>query len=156
MGYTHNWTPKNVSNSKFGEFAEKCETLKDKLPDDIKIRCGMGEREPVFNSNEVWFNGDGENDLAHETLLLEPQSTKWSFCKTARKPYDLLVCGCLLLAHFMLDYEIASDGDISDWYEASLWFNESQNDFIVTPKKLIELFGDDYDNKFQDEHPELF
>lgn len=43
----------------------------------------------------------------------------FAFCKTARKPYDLLVCSTLLLyKHFWPEVQISSDGDFEDWESA--------------------------------------
>jgi hypothetical protein len=73
-----------------------------------------------------WLDAKSEdeslNDLGHETFVIErkarPQEghrkdedTLFSFCKTARKPYDLMVQACLILYKH-------SDGEMDDWTEA--------------------------------------
>ena len=70
------------------------------------------------------------NDLGHETFVLErkawkqadhrpSENTLFSFCKTARKPYDLMVQACLILyKHYFPYVHIHSDGDMDDWTEA--------------------------------------
>ena len=56
--------------------------------------------------------------LDHESFFLTPETTNWNFCKTARKPYDLLVCAVLLSAYNILGYELSSDGGFEDWQPA--------------------------------------
>lgn len=79
----------------------------------------------MINESQVWFNGDEKKGLDHETFDI-----KWypsggevnDFCKTARKPYDLLVCVSLLAFKKTFDnpdvFTISSDGDNSDWVVA--------------------------------------
>ena len=129
MGYTHYWTPKKVSFGTWLDFLKKAKKLKDNLPQfsenaggyyatkdaDTKL-CGWdGTGAPIFSIDRICFNGDAEYEVDHETFLIGPEETEWNFCKTARKPYDLMVCAMLLLAHNELGYEISSDGDYDDW-----------------------------------------
>jgi hypothetical protein len=88
----------------------------------------------------IVFNGAGSHggeDLGHETLVLfrriedaereEPwrrgQRPLFQFCKTERKPYDLVVCALLILVgRFAPDaFTIGSDGDPADWQPALDW-----------------------------------
>lgn len=114
-------------------------------------------KSPKFTKDLVYFNGgdtgvrvkkgkyweeaypDGTTEefpkLSHETFVLKRQGDG-GFCKTARKPYDLMVQACLilLLAHFPKDAKVSSDGDSDDWYEAT--------EFVKThikSKKLASL-----------------
>lgn len=118
MGYTHYWTSKIATEDKFKEFASTCKKLYKTLPDTIVIRGGNGKGKPLFRNDEVWFNGDGERSLSHETFCIELEDNGWSFCKTGRKPYDILVCAVLIAAHEILGYDITSDGDFEDWKPA--------------------------------------
>ena len=135
MGYTNYWTPKKVSAKKFKEFSDMCKKLHDNLPETtdiaggyyadnvIKIGEGMGEGgKPEFTKDTVRFNGVGE--LSHETFSIVLNDNEWNFCKTARKPYDLLVCSCLLASAEILGYEISSDGNLDDWKPAIEFYNE--------------------------------
>ena len=78
----------------------------------------------------ICFNGDEKNGLDHETFYLErreykdfSRSNTFSFCKTARKPYDLLVCAVLILIHTYAPESryISSDGNADDWLAAYRW-----------------------------------
>ena len=104
-------------------------------------------KNPVFNKDKVWFNGtgitkrikvkdeegrgywqdvidnvpDNLKDLGHETFILKRKYSEgdWTFCKTARKPYDLMVKACLILyKYYFSDVQISSDGDEEDWQQA--------------------------------------
>ena len=89
------------------------------------IRGGLGEGKPMINESEVWFNGDAKTEMDHETFDI-----KWypdggfdkGFCKTARKPYDLLVCVSLLAMNEAFKgteaFNFSSDGDNSEWATA--------------------------------------
>lgn len=87
--------------------------------------AGMGSR-PELSSEAVCFNGVKAN--SHETFLIErvfsgpptPRHGYWTFTKTARKPYDLAVTACLILArhHFGVHFLVTSDGEDADWNAA--------------------------------------
>lgn len=96
-----------------------------------------GKGEPTFNYDEIRFNGTDEGDMGHETFTLERvrtplrdwQGNTWErpkngyfydFCKTARKPYDFVVCLVLIAARYHLVDSITldSDGGEDDWAPA--------------------------------------
>ena len=130
MGYTHYYTPTTVTTDKWKEFVDTCKKLHKNLPsktntaggyyeDEIlKICDGMGEGEPQIDLDGIIFNGNEDKGLAHETLLIGKDDIDWSFCKTARKPYDLLVCAVLIAANEILGYDVSSDGNFEDWKPA--------------------------------------
>ena len=78
---------------------------------------------PEFTSVLIRFDGSP----AHETFAIERTVTQsswrmdeplaFTFCKTARKPYDRVVTAALILAkhHLGADITISSDGDPDDW-----------------------------------------
>lgn len=155
MGYTHYWTPKKSSPKKFKEFSDTCKRLYENLPETsktaggyysgekIEIGDGMGElsetNKPEFSETAVIFNGVGRN--SHETFAIEHKDTKWAFCKTARKPYDLLVCACLIAAADILGYKLKSDGCYEDWHPAISFYksnvkNTDKRKYIVNEGKL--------------------
>ena len=88
----------------------------------LTIKGADGTGEPLFCPYDgIIFNGDSSIDMDHETLCLIPFDTDNLnfFCKTARKPYDLLVKAVLISAkrHFGKNMTLDSDGEISDWKE---------------------------------------
>lgn len=117
---------------------------------DIKLADGVGEGWPEINERRIWLNGPLVGDLAHETLLIDPEPwklwdqqaalghTDWAdyerglfdsrgfiagFCKTARKPYDIAVASILLRCRDVAPaaFVIASDGHWqADWNRGAL------------------------------------
>lgn len=99
---------------------------------------GNGYGEPVFKSDVICFNGDGEHQQGYETFCIDFQNGFSTFCKTARQPYDVAVCIALLCFkhYFGDDFQFSSDGDveqgeegwkrakkITDEYFAEEWIN---------------------------------
>lgn len=89
------------------------------------IRGGLGEGKPMINESQIWFNGDEKTEMDHETFGIKwypDGGTAKDFCKTNRKPYDLLVCVSLLAMYEAFKgtgaFTFSSDGDNSDWKTA--------------------------------------
>jgi hypothetical protein len=132
MGYTHYWSfdPNKVSNTEDLRKRFKRASMQIKKfeawitaykSEVYKICGGLGKGKPIFNETEIWFNGDASQQLDHETFSMHwsrptSQGGYRDFCKTARKPYDLLVCFALLtFAEIFPDaFEYSSDGDMED------------------------------------------
>ena len=79
----------------------------------MKLFDLSGDEEGILYTDEFFgFNGDASKGEDHETFAFEIGQSKSYFCKTARKPYDLAVCLCLLTIKFHLKgTEISSDGE---------------------------------------------
>jgi len=145
MGYTSYLSrTKTLDKKTWKKFLEEVKLIYNQLPkvsynagghykdSELVIKGGNGEGEPIFNDNLICFNGSNQNDLSHETFVIERKfkPNNWqdpddkgryvTFCKTARKPYDLLVCLCLIsVKYFYGDkIEVSSDGEIEDWKHA--------------------------------------
>jgi len=131
--YTNSESTKKLPQARWDMFVEAVKHVYAELPkqslsagayyedDPLKICGGQGDGEPVFDSEQIWFNGDESQDLNHEIFQLCIFPSPFSFCKTARKPYDLMVCATLLLYwHFFKEHgiTISSDGDLEDWKPA--------------------------------------
>lgn len=121
MGYTHYWNfkndtaPKDIENGeeKFAKAANLGARLCDKVRKrGIEICGGDGHFNPTFCAARVCFNGNAEKGEEHETFYIDTEDGAFNFCKTARKPYDLLVCLMLLAFkyYFKDDFEYSSDG----------------------------------------------
>lgn len=118
MGYTHYYEAKRSFTDdewkKIMEFSKK--VIGKAKERDIKIDpCGNATI-PV-SETAISLNGDLEHpdDLGHETFYLPKEKDRWSFCKTARKPYDLVVT--TILWYLLEEYpevmgETGSDGDM--------------------------------------------
>lgn len=110
------------------------------IDDPLLLNGCFKYKNATFNKNEVCFNGSGttkreksgkhwvdvlcdkpeHNNLGHETFNLTRKYVNEStFCKTARKPYDLMVTACLLLYKYYFPHvTIETDGTEDDWSEA--------------------------------------
>jgi hypothetical protein len=130
MGYTHYFKFKKVK----GQAKQIEETYQKAILECQKI-CKVYREENKGTENSISgyaahckvgeyggldINGVKEN--AHENFVLREhfnQNEDFNFCKTARKPYDIVVTACLaLLKHRLGDsIDVSSDGDPSDWIE---------------------------------------
>lgn len=90
----------------------------------------------LMDSEHIAFNGIEED--AHETFVLTKDGPAFSFCKTARKPYDIAVVALLILAnHYGPDvWEITSDGVVSEWKPVLDWMNSTGIGTYTLPKKI--------------------
>ena len=107
----------------------------------ITLKGGDGVGEPTFDKKLILFNGDAKNDLYHEGFIFALDSTARQdyFCKTARKPYDFMVCVCLLALYNRLDdMKISSDGDQEEWQPAIDFYEN--NIGKLNPDKIKKVF----------------
>jgi hypothetical protein len=138
MGYTHYWyynpskTNKNI-NSSFEKALSEIKKYKNLLESRGLVLTGpMGEGIPILNGQKIAFNGDSECGLNHESFVVELDHQAvnhgFDFCKTARKPYDTLVCLSLIsLFEAFGDsavFSYCSDGSDADWVEAREIYRE--------------------------------
>ena len=122
MGYTHYWTfkksPAEIADGK-EKFTNAVALFKEGLKklQDIPLGDGMGEGEPIITDTAVCFNGKAPED--YETCHIAIESKGSDFCKTARLPYDPVVCLLLLCMAdaFGDDFKYSSDGDIENGEE---------------------------------------
>ena len=128
MGYTHHFPHKKVSDDVWNKIVTACRKLKDNSPVAINgCRRFEDDKDPGARMTDefIWFNGVGAD--GHETFVLEKKgSGGFSFCKTAHKPYDLMVTACLLVYnHYSPDtIELSSDGNNADWEDGVAFVNE--------------------------------
>jgi hypothetical protein len=124
MGYTHYWSSTNDQKSAAG-YLTAFPTISDivkRYRKIIQFECDNA-MPPVVDGTVVRFNGI--EDEGHETFSFV--LGRDDFCKTARKPYDLPVCECLLvLNEFIPSMVLKSDGfgnspeDIDDEWKLAL------------------------------------
>lgn len=132
MGYTHYWEikPSIVSDVETvrRRFRSASSTIKKfakfvKAQDLFGVYGGFGNGKPIINESEIWLNGDSKEGLDHESFAIRWSDflqNKSGFCKTAQKPYDLIVCFSLLTLKeaFRKEFSFSSDGTREDWEEA--------------------------------------
>ena len=109
MGYTHYYEMEKPDKDGFQEALPILKKILERHKDIICSEDDQEDKEPELTETSIRFNGKGDN--AHETFIVDSESPKWSFCKTARKPYDLPVCEILLvLKKHMKGFKVSSDG----------------------------------------------
>lgn len=143
MGYTHYFRNEGHKDDKenFLKVVAEAKKLYEAMPattdtaggyhssDPLKLCGGNGDGEPVFDVNGIIFNGDAESDMDHETFAVYPKVFK-DFCKTARKPYDLMVCAVLLsMKKHLVNFNFSSDGistvgGTEDWTPAKEFYEK--------------------------------
>ena len=121
MGYTHYITHESQFTSDEWKVVRKdvIAILKTAQADGLKIGNACGEKEitseEAVGETEICFDGLGVDSC--ETFAINRIAEEWSFCKTARTPYDIAVTAILAyLEHNHPDkISIGSDGDADDW-----------------------------------------
>ena len=112
----------------------------------VEIVGPNGDKSPITSGDMLQFNGKGDN--AHEALIISNRKEdlelgSFNFCKTARKPYDIVVTAVLIAfkAYFLAAVTINSDGYIEDWEPGLELYNicapENKKVGIDTLKKWI-------------------
>ncbi len=165
MGFTHYFRrPKPLAKKTFKLFvADVRKLVKASAEKGVYLADGGGTvgTVPQVDNTIVAFNGmdysdKGGEDGSHETLHI-PQggSDGFNFCKTAQKPYDLVVIAVLiaLKKHFP-SIELSSDGDQDDWEEGiefcqntlgyGVGFDVEEGDFdddgeIMTTEEVVKI-----------------
>ena len=117
MGYTHYFELKGKKDVNLDEVQKDVQKVLVNNLNLIQRECDNDSTPAChIDSNgdlTVVFNGIG--DMGHETFY----ELTYNFCKTARKPYDEVVCKVLLILkkHFGDAISVSSDGmsgDIED------------------------------------------
>jgi len=116
MGYTHYMSYKKVaSDHTIYKVLDEIKVLLEKnnlmeliTSEDLNIV-------PIFNKELILFNGIKE--LGCEIFLFDfTEPTEFTFCKTHRKPYDIIVSLVLLsLSNNISEFTFSSDGTLEDW-----------------------------------------
>lgn len=124
MGYTNYWyRPTVLDQDRFDKFSEDAKSLALGWEGPIADGAGVEGSKPRFDHDEVTFNGveDDAHEAFHIPRVFDPPSWRpepdedglhFDFCKTARKPYDTLVCAVLIaFKHHFPEVVVASDGN---------------------------------------------
>jgi hypothetical protein len=167
MGYTHYWYTNlnGIPQKNWSAICEDVKKLLASLParstsagayhsnDPLELAFESdSDKPPKIGRSLIRFNGkDGGKDLGHETFYFERHAKQedyregnpelFAFCKTARKPYDLVVCGVLIVIgkHAGEYVRIDSDGGKDDWKPALEWVWAVLGDEYGLPPALWPL-----------------
>jgi hypothetical protein len=117
VGYTHYWRAKNDGPIPAPAWDKICEDAKNIIArSTVPVQLEYDEAGPVvINGDAIRLNGVG--DAGHETFLFERNLDDFTFCKTAQKPYDVIVTAILACAveHAPEYVRVSSDGGEEDW-----------------------------------------
>lgn len=105
MGYTHYY--KHTQDIAPRTWAKICADVRTILAaTTIPIVNGMGDAGTL----------NGAGDDSYETLHVTRAACDFAFCKTARNPYDTVVCAVLVaVASRCAGFKLTSDGDAGDF-----------------------------------------
>lgn len=101
MGFTRYWEFERLDSEKFKDFSSICQILIDNI--------NISLEDVTVNDTRVRFNGVDED--GHETFNFSLDKDGFNFCKTASKPYDDVVCGCLYIAKLIFGDSIRLNQD---------------------------------------------
>ena len=128
MGYTHYFTMNKKTTE---EQIKKMIAFTNKAIELFgvdQIANGMSEEgtKPEVTEERIYLNG--VEDDGHETFALDFNSGEWGFCKTAQKPYDMVVVACLIFAEQNnVIKEWSSDGDDENHQAGKLLLEKVNN-----------------------------
>lgn len=95
-----------------------CELYKRSVGHGVELVGGFAEKYtlPALTEDYISFNGVG--DLGHESCVIEREPMlergRFSFCKTAEKPYDIYVVALYAFLESRGIVSFSSDGDASE------------------------------------------
>lgn len=131
MEYTHGWKRvKKLDAEKFKDFSNDCAEIAKFAEKEygITLEDGINEGPAQITEKKIWINGDSKKGEAYETFFIpcmeesreaDEFGLTSDLCKTARRPYDRVVCACLVAAkyHFPDEFFIRTDGEVKDWQD---------------------------------------
>lgn len=141
MGYTHYWSQtKNLSPAAMNQIGNALRKINDAT--EVLIGGWDGTGEPDLTLETVGFNGVG-ND-GHETFRInavrelpyegaDPARLGWAFCKTASKPYDVVVTAMLTILAAKHGFKVSSDGGPGDWEDGVKLASKALGEIFTNP-----------------------
>jgi len=137
MGYTHHWTiTKRPTKKQWDAIMVEVSKLMETKTAFKLIRYESDRATPPrLDAEAIRFNGRGEN--GHETFYLDRDKSR-EFCKTVRKPYDVLVTAVLTIVHhFAPDcINVGSDGWPDEWQPAIDFLKEISFEKYEVPNTI--------------------
>ena len=116
MGYTHYMSYKKVaSDVTICKILDEIKVLLDENNLMKLITSKDLSTIPIFNKELILFNGIEK--LSGDIFLFDfTERNEYIFCKTNRKPYDIIVSLVLLsLSNNIHEFTFSSDGTLEDW-----------------------------------------
>lgn len=136
MGHTHYWkNEQGFTDTEWDTVRAGVATIFENMPNGVWLGDWDGTDRPIVNGKQIVFNGRPPED--YETFVLTKAPAGFKFCKTAHRPYDVIVCAALLVAtNACPGFRFSSDGQWDDeWQDA---------------RDLLDKCGLDYPAGFRD------
>jgi len=144
MGYTHYFSQtRSFTDDEWNNIIETVNTIIKYCDNEhgIKVQVCYDDSAPAELTDEyILFNG--VEDDGHESFHITKDTMEdFNFCKTARKPYDLVVVLSLLAIEKIAPnaLEIRSDGGWEEDTEEACY----DGGWVVPRKVYKDLFGED-------------
>jgi len=136
MGYTHYWTFKPAARGEASQVeaayqtaVRDCQRIILAYQKENGGLSGYSAHTKLGQYGGIKLNGKGDD--GHEDFFLREHFSQnldqvyglggggFNFCKTAQKPYDVVVVACLCVLAYRLgdNVKVSSDGSVSDWAE---------------------------------------
>jgi len=142
MGYTHYWTfGPFIGEKEYKAALTDCRKIIRNSP--VPVANWDGKGKPTLR-NGFNFNGVGEDHHENFSMSIEPDREDFQFCKTARKPYDVVVVACLCAMQDRLGrkaFEVTSDGDAHEWEEGRALASKVLGREVKIPQGVIDQLG---------------
>lgn len=133
MGYTHYFFKKDFDNNikftkeEIAEFSKDIQKILDHT--SVNIKGPQGNGKPIIKEDVVAFNG--AYDESYESFVITVDDQHFGFCKTARKPYDVVVIASIIALKKAVGdkIEAGSDGNTRGSFEKGIeLFKEAVGD----------------------------
>jgi hypothetical protein len=117
IGYTHYFPQqRNFTTKEWIQLRDVVRSLIATTKVPLAYEADEPKRKPLIDNDMIRFNGVGED--GHETFVIYRfNDNSYNLCKTAQKPYDVIVTAILTLANTLAPgaLKISSDGRPEDW-----------------------------------------
>ncbi len=153
MGYTHYWSfnaperkkgAADAADKLYKQAIKDCTTVVkayQKNAHDWERLSGFTAHAPAGKYGGLQVNG--KQDAGHESFDLREHfrqalEESFNFCKTAQKPYDVVVVACLCILKYRLKslVSVDSDGDQQDWQAGAGFAAHVLKRKIEVPKSI--------------------
>lgn len=140
MGYTHYWYL-NVNAEEGDRFHQAIVDMATIVTANSQreILAGWdGEGNPEIDSDKISFNGKEPDDYETFDFHRFELGKDFNFCKTAQKPYDVVVTACLAVAAEVIGdgIEVSSDGNGEDWEEGARLASKVLGREVPVPRQV--------------------
>ncbi|OAL02070.1 hypothetical protein IQ06DRAFT_368552 [Phaeosphaeriaceae sp. SRC1lsM3a] len=134
MGYTHYWRVRDTTkwNEVWPAFIEDAQRIIAATEIELIADGDNTNVQPPIVNAESGISLNGEADPC-ESFIVRPDQSDRGFCKTARRPYDVVVTAILLRAAQLAGdaFSVGSDGFWDEWKAGrelvlSLWPDDEQ------------------------------